>query len=83
MEYLSPEAREVFAHQCDLLKSRGYSTLRVEVPWDEDPEDIFQRMIDLLRAEMARYHRKWFEKDAAHYGSDTTKAGTKSLVHLV
>lgn len=74
MQYLSPEAREVFARQCDSLKGRGYSTIKVEVPWDEHPEDIFQRMIDLLHAEMARYHSQWFEKYATLYGPDTTKA---------
>ena len=74
MEYLSPEARDDFARQCGLLRKAGYRTVNVEVPWDDHPEDIFQRMIDLLRAEMARYHREWHEKYAVLYGPDTTKA---------
>jgi Asp-tRNA(Asn)/Glu-tRNA(Gln) amidotransferase A subunit family amidase len=74
MQNLSPEAREDFARQCGWLREAGFSTVNVEVPWDTHPEDIFQRMIDLLRAEMARHHRGRHEKYAALYGPDTTKA---------
>jgi Asp-tRNA(Asn)/Glu-tRNA(Gln) amidotransferase A subunit family amidase len=44
------------------------------VPWDDQAEDIFRRMIDLLRGEMARYHHAWYESYADRYGPDTTKA---------
>lgn len=74
MRHLSAEAREAFADQCSRLKEAGYSVLQVEVPWDGQAEDIFRRMIDLLRGEMARYHQAWYESYADRYGPDTTKA---------
>jgi Asp-tRNA(Asn)/Glu-tRNA(Gln) amidotransferase A subunit family amidase len=74
MEYLIPEAREAFSRQCNLLQKKGYSIVSVQVPWDSHPEDIFQRMIDLLHAEMARYHREWYDQYAAFYGPYTAAA---------
>ena len=74
MEFLSDEAQAMFARQCARLRETGYEVVELPVPWDAQPEDVYQRMIDLLRAEMARYHRDWFARYANRYGPDTTKA---------
>jgi Asp-tRNA(Asn)/Glu-tRNA(Gln) amidotransferase A subunit family amidase len=74
MEFLSDEAQTAFARQCARLRAAGYELIELPVPWDAQPEDVYQRMIDLLRAEMARYHHEWFARYADRYGPDTTKA---------
>ncbi len=74
MSFLVPDASEAFGRQVRLLEDSAYHVVRLPVPWDDDPQDVFKRLLDLHLGEMARVHRKWFEEHSSAYGKAAGRA---------